>query len=230
MVRQTVKRNHKKASQEEKENPAKEKDIYSQRLKGYAEGSLEKRIGAILRRHRQRSQLTLAEMSDGTGISPAMLSRIETGRASASIDALTRYAASLGVMISSIFRELEMPTSNAQLVKSGEGMDVVRIGTTQAGYKYKILGYNQGPNKIFEPFLIETDKDSRSYHSFEHPGTEFLYILEGKMEYRHGQDIYLLEPGDSLTFSAEVEHGPERLLTEVIRFLAIFIYGPGEAN
>lgn len=205
-------------------------ETYSQSLRDYTEGPLEKRIGSILRRHRQRSNLTLTEMSDGTGISAAMLSRIETGRASASIEVLTRYTTALGVSLSSIFRQLEVPSGNAQFVKSGEGMEVVRVGTRQAGYTYKILGYNQGPEKIFEPFLIEMDENSRSYASFEHQGTEFIHVLEGKLEYRYGQDLYLLEPGDSLSFSAEVEHGPERLLAKRIRFLAIVIYNPGEAH
>jgi transcriptional regulator with XRE-family HTH domain len=217
----------KKTSQKEKVNPVKEEETYSQSLMDHTDGALEKRIGTILRQHRQRSHLTLAEMADGTGISAAMLSRIETGRASASIEVLTRYAAALGVALSSIFRQLELPSGEAQFVKNGEGMEVVRVGTKQAGYTYKILGYNQGPDKVFEPFLIEMDENSRGHASFEHSGTEFIHMLKGKMEYRYGQDLYLLEPGDSLTFSSEVEHGPERLLSKQIQFLAIVIYEPG---
>jgi len=45
--------------------------------------------------------------------------------------------------------------------------------------------------------------------TFEHPGIEFIYMLAGKIEYRHGQYTYLLEPGDSLTFQGDVSHGPE---------------------
>lgn len=227
---QHKKKSRKKSAQKTKIVSTKEEEAYSQSLMDYADGALEKRIGTILRQHRQRSHLTLAEMAEGTGISAAMLSRIETGRASASIEVLTRYAAALGVPLSSIFRQLELPSGEAQFVKKGEGMEVVRVGTKQAGYTYKILGYNQGPDKVFEPFLIEMDENSRSYASFEHAGTEFIHMLKGKMEYRYGQDLYLLEPGDSLTFSSEVEHGPERLLSKQIQFLAIVIYNPGELH
>lgn len=224
------KKSRKKTSQKEKVVPNTKIESYSQSLMDHTDGALEKRVGAILRQHRQRSDLTLAEMAKATDISTAMLSRIETGRASASIEVLTRYSSALGISLSSIFRQLELPSGEAQFVKNGEGMEVVKIGTKQAGHIYKILSYNHGPDKVFEPFLIEMNESSRSYASFQHSGTEFIHMLKGKMEYRYGQDLYLLEPGDSLTFSSEVEHGPQRLLSKQIQFLAILIYNPSDIH
>lgn len=49
-------------------------------------------------------------------------------------------------------------------------------------------------------------------------------MLEGKLEYRCGQDTYLLEPGDSLTFQGEVAHGPEKLVRFPIKFLSVIVY------
>lgn len=206
-----------------------ENNGYSQSMKDHREVPLEKRIGSLLRQYRQRSHLTLSDMAKGSGISTAMLSRIETGQTSASLDALTRYATALGVPLSALFRQIEIPKGNAQFVKKGEGMEVVRTGTEQAGYTYKMLSYNLGPKKLFDPYLIEMDENSRSFASFQHQGTEFIHMLKGKMEYRYGKDLYLMEPGDSITFSSEVEHGPERLLAKRIQFLAVLIYGPGDS-
>jgi quercetin dioxygenase-like cupin family protein len=50
-------------------------------------------------------------------------------------------------------------------------------------------------------------------------------MLQGKIEYRHGQETHVLEPGDALTFRGDVSHGPERLIELPIRFLSIIIYG-----
>ncbi|MFU8833613.1 MAG: cupin domain-containing protein, partial [Wenzhouxiangella sp.] len=61
--------------------------------------------------------------------------------------------------------------------------------------------------------------------TFTHPGVEFIYMLDGRIEYRHGRSTYLLEPGDSLTFRGSIPHGPERLIEVPIRFLAIINYG-----
>jgi quercetin dioxygenase-like cupin family protein len=89
-----------------------------------------------------------------------------------------------------------------------------------------LLAYDQGPNKPFEPFLITIDHESETFPTFEHPGTEFLYILEGRIEYRHGQNTYELAPGDSLSFRGEIPHGPERMIECPIRFLSIIMYPP----
>jgi quercetin dioxygenase-like cupin family protein len=51
-------------------------------------------------------------------------------------------------------------------------------------------------------------------------------MLKGRIEYRHGQQTYLLEPGDALSFRGDIPHGPERLLELPIHFLSIIIYGP----
>ena len=55
-------------------------------------------------------------------------------------------------------------------------------------------------------------------------GTEFIYMLEGEMEYHHGEEKYQLKPGDSLSFSGEIPHGPEILNQVPIKFIAIIIY------
>ena len=57
----------------------------------------------------------------------------------------------------------------------------------------------QGPRKTFEPFLMLMDGASEVFPSFEHPGTEFIYVLKGKIEHRPGKRTYPLEPGDALT-------------------------------
>ena len=93
------------------------------------------------------------------------------------------------------------------------------------GYTYKLLSYDKGPKKLFDPFFIEMDKKSQSYPRFAHPGTEFIYMLQGRVEYRFGEYTYLLEPGDAFTFSGDVVHGPEKLLDERAKFISIIIYG-----
>lgn len=184
---------------------------------------LERRIGGVIKRRRLEANLTLSDLSAGAGLSSAMLSRIENGMATASLDALERISVAVGANLSDIFRESEARQGSAQLVKKSEQMEVVRVGT-KYGHTYRLLSYDRGPRKLFEPFFIEMDKKSESYPRFAHPGTEFIYMLQGRMEYRFGEQTYLVEAGDAFTFSGNVVHGPERLLDERIRFLSIIIY------
>jgi transcriptional regulator with XRE-family HTH domain len=186
-------------------------------------GALERYLGNAIRDLRQRHGLTIAEVADRAGISRGMLSKIENAQTATSLDSLHRLAQALGVSLSTLFRNHDVPEGSAQLVKNGEGMEVVRRGTRR-GHTYHLLAHEQGPTKLFEPFLITIDSPDATFPVFEHPGTEFLYMLEGRMEYRHGQHTYLLTPGDALSFRGEVPHGPERLIDLPIRFLATIVY------
>ena len=107
-------------------------------------------------------------------------------------------------------------------------LEVVRRGTRR-GHTYHLLASDRGPKRLFEPFLVTLTSKSEIFPEFDHPGIEFIHILEGSLRYRHGPESYLLKPGDSLTFRGDVPHGPDRLLKLPVRMLSIIIYG-GESS
>ena len=188
---------------------------------------LESYLGSSIRDLRVQLGLTIADVSERAGISRGMLSKIENAQTATSLDTLEQIANALGVTLSRLFRNYNVPSGGAQLVKRGQGMEVVRRGT-RSGHTYHLLAYDQGPHKTFEPFLITLQDPGEEFTSFEHPGTEFLHMLEGSLEYRVGNETYLLEPGDSLTFRGEIPHRPEKMHVMPIRFLAIIHYdAPG---
>jgi transcriptional regulator with XRE-family HTH domain len=185
--------------------------------------ALEASLGTAIRELRLRHGLTLAQLSEQASLSSGMLSKIENGQTSAGTDTLARIARAMGVSMGMLFSKYDTNCTGAQHVKKGQGMEVVRRGT-KSGHSYHLLAYDQGPTKLFEPFLITMDDDSQRYPTFQHPGTEFLYMLEGRLEYRCAQQLYLLEPGDSLSFPGNVPHGPERLVRCPIKFLSVTVY------
>lgn len=186
-------------------------------------GGLERYLGNTIRDIRLKHGLTIADVANLAGISRGMLSKIENAQTATSLEVLSRLAQALGVSLTTLFRSYDVRAGSAQLVKEGEGMEVVRRGTKR-GHTYHLLAYDQGPKKTFEPFLITIDHESETFPIFEHPGTEFIYMLEGCIEYRHGQNTYVLNPGDALTFEGEVPHGPEKLIQCPIRFLTVLMY------
>lgn len=185
--------------------------------------SLEESLGAAIHECRLRHGLTLAQVAEQASLSSGMLSKIENGQTRAGTDALARIARALGVSMGMLFSKYDTTGTGAQHVKKGQSMEVVRRGT-KSGHTYHLLAYDQGPAKLFEPFLITMDDDSQRYPTFQHPGTEFLYMLEGRLEYRCAQELHLLEPGDSLSFAGTVPHGPERLVRCPIKFLSVIVY------
>src|ERR1700739_681458 len=173
--------------------------------------AMERYLGSTIRELRRKHGLTIADISERTGISRGMLSRIETGQTATSLDTLSRLARGLGVSLSALFRNYDLADGGVQLVKKGKGMEVPRRGT-RSGHTYQLLAYDQGPTRLFEPFLITIEKASETFPIFEHAGVEFIYILHGHIQYRHGKNVYDLVPGDALTFNGEVPHGPEKLV------------------
>lgn len=192
-------------------------------------GTLERHIGKTLREQRLKNRLTITDVAQLAGMSPGMLSKIENAQASASLDSLVNLCNALGLTLSALFRDYNTPGGAARLVKAGTGMEVVRRGTSK-GHTYHLLSYDQGPTKRFEPFLISLDDASEVFPTFQHDGTEFIYMLAGRLEYRHGDTTYLLEPGDALTFAGEIPHGPERILEVPIRFLTVILYDRSAAT
>ena len=174
-------------------------------MKDEVESSLERLLGSTIRDLRRSHGMTIADLAERAEISGGMLSRIENGQTATSVDALTRIAKALGVSMSALFRNYDAPEQGAQHVKRGEGMEVVRRGT-RSGHTYQLLAYNQGPTRLFEPFLITITEASEVFPIFEHPGIEFIHMLEGRIDYRHGGTVYSLEPGDSLTFKIGRAH------------------------
>ena len=186
--------------------------------------SLEQHIGRAVRQERNKQGLKITDVAQLANISQGMLSRIENAQVSTSLETLHRLCEALGLKLSQIFNDFDQPEGTAQHTKAGEGHEVVRRGT-ERGHTYHLLSYQIGPEKSIEPFLILMDDASEIFPTFSHPGTEFIYMLEGEMEYRHGNHTYSLKPGDTLVFEGEVPHGPEKLLEVPIRLLSVFNYG-----
>ena len=87
------------------------------------------------------------------------------------------------------------------------------------GHSFQLLSYDQGPDKQFDYFLVTIEEPSENLPTSQHPGVEVIHMLEGSFEYRSGQSLYLLEPGDTLTLQGEVLHGPERWVRLPIHFV-----------
>jgi transcriptional regulator with XRE-family HTH domain len=184
--------------------------------------SVEEEIGTEVRRLRKALDLTVAELGAAAGISAGMLSKIENGTISPSLGTLAALAKALNVSISSLFAETD-ERRDCSFVKAGQGLRIERRGT-KAGHLYDLLGHSLAGEIGVEPFLITLKQDAQPYTNFRHAGVEFIYMLSGKVRYRHSDRTYLLEPGDALFFDAAARHGPEDLIKSPMEYLSIIIY------
>lgn len=184
---------------------------------------LEQYIGIQIKRYRQEQGLKLSDVAQSSEISQGMLSKIENAQVSTSLETLSRLCEVLGIPLSTLFSQYDQQESHAMLVKSGEGMEVVRRGTDK-GHTYHLLTHSRGPKKNFEAYLVSIDDENEEFPNFSHPGTEMLYLIEGELIYRHGDETFHMYPGDCLTLEGEIPHGPAELLQVPIRLLSMVNY------
>jgi len=193
-------------------------------LRDHAEKNLEVAIGREVRAYRHQQDMTVAELAEKTGLSIGMLSKIENGNTSASLTTLKILADTLRVPLTSFFRRYE-EAREAVHVKEGDAVETTRAGT-RAGHQYHLLGHLGANNTgvVIEPYVITLTTASDVFPTFQHDGVEMLYMLEGEVTYRHGDELYDLRPGDSFLFDADAPHGPEELRVLPARFLSVICY------
>jgi len=170
---------------------------------GRREKVLEVAIGRQLRDFRRNRKITVAALARQAGLSAGMLSKIENGQISPSLATLQTLSAALSVPITAFFAKFE-EFRHAVHVKAGEAVEVERRGT-RAGHQYNLLGH-LGANAsgvMVEPYLIVLSTEADVFPTFQHEGIELIYMLGGVLDYRHGDRLYRLEPGDSLFFDAD---------------------------
>jgi len=185
---------------------------------------LEVAIGREVRTFRLQQKITVAGLSEATGLSIGMLSKIENGNTSPSLTTLQTLANSLNVPLTAFFRGFE-ESRQAVHTKAGEGVELEREGT-RANHQYNLLGHigSNASGVIVEPYLITLTDASDIFPAFQHGGIEMIYMLEGEVDYRHGDDVYPLKPGDTLFFDADAPHGPEVLVKLPSRYLSVISY------
>ena len=110
-------------------------------------------------------------------------------------------------------------------MRAGHRLDVERRGTS-CGHEYEILGHSFSKMVTVEPTLVTLKRDSDIFPTFQHVGSEFIYMLSGVLTYHHGGVLYTLKRGDSLFFDATTPHGPQELVRTPIRFLSVIAYAP----
>jgi quercetin dioxygenase-like cupin family protein/DNA-binding XRE family transcriptional regulator len=186
------------------------------------DSGLESALGLVVREFRRQASLGITELSKRAGLSPGMVSKIENGAISPSLASIRALARALQVPVTSLFREFD-EVADATFVKAGEGTLVHRSGLS-LDHQYRVLGQTTAKGIAVEPYLMSYDKDSQIMPFLHRAGTQFIYVLEGKLRYRHGRKTFLMSKGDSLLFQADVPHGPEELVRTPVRYLSVLCF------
>src|SRR5262245_20611729 len=115
-------------------------------------------IGAQVRALRRKVELTGADLAAAAGISAGMLSKIETGSVSASIETLEALAGALNVPMASFFATYD-EQRDCSYVRAGQGVTIQRRGS-KAGHQYQLLGHSISGAVVVEPYLITLTEEA----------------------------------------------------------------------
>lgn len=181
-------------------------------------------VGDRIRKAREVHSLTLEDLSSRTGIDVDTLRRVESNELIPPLGELIRLGKALQTRMSYFISPgVDKPMT---VVKADQRRPVARYGRGRReryGYSYESLAPEKA-NRLMEPFIVTlspTDVEEPSTHD----GQEFLFVLEGEMEARVGDQTETLGPGDAVYYDSSQPHLVRCVGGREARILAVLYAG-----
>jgi len=174
------------------------------------EGLSDYGIGDKLRTLRLKKKMGLVELGKHTGLSPALLSKIERGLMFPTLPTLLRIALVFGVGLEFFFAGARDKPFVAVVRKGSRVQLPDRPGAREVAYRFESLDYPATERRFncyyAEFFPVAPDR----LRPHDHPGVEFIYAVQGTLSVHVGSEEHALEAGDSLYFDATIPHAYRR--------------------
>jgi transcriptional regulator with XRE-family HTH domain len=188
-------------------------------LEAAAEEIIEQQIARRIRQLRSTRGRTLQQISDKTGLSKGLLSKIENCIVSPPIGTLAKLARALDVPIGEFFETSDLDAGSVYYPKSKRKR--VHGRRTELNYEYELLVSGR-KRRDMQPMMISIDGRNSKFAFQEHPGEQFIFMLEGSMDYVVGDKTYEVQPGDCLYFDARIPHSPKLQENQQARYIVVF--------
>ena len=163
--------------------------------------------------------MTLHQVSESAKLSRGMLSKIENTVVSPSIATLSKLAEALHVSIEEFFVSKDADLSTVFFPKNKRQHTEGR--RSSMNYRYELLAPSRRRREM-HPMTVSIDGKTFKFALQDHGGEQFVYMLEGEMEYVVGGRSYSVRPGDTLYFDARIPHGPKLRKNQKARYIVVF--------
>lgn len=182
----------------------------------------EKIICKNIKKLRKQNSFTLEKLANLTGLTKGYLSKVERSEKAPPYSTLNKIAGAMGMEVTSILGKDIEPLDDVRISfqKKNEGT-IIKATSQLSGYDYEILGANK-PGKNMEPFIIYSPFDLEKMYT--HEGEEFIYILDGTLEFIIGAEKFIMEPGDNIYFDSCVPHGGKSIGKKQAKLLVIIYF------
>ena len=161
--------------------------------------SIDALIASRLLALRQAQDLSLAELAELSGVSKAMISKVERAESSPTAMILGRLAAGLGVSLAELLVDDTVPS---QRLRKKAAQAVWR--DPEAGYLRRQVAERK-PEGGVEMVEVELPRSTRvTYPKWNgQPYRQHLWLVEGGLRIEYGDEVFELEPGDCLDFGVD---------------------------
>jgi quercetin dioxygenase-like cupin family protein/DNA-binding XRE family transcriptional regulator len=180
-----------------------------------------KTLGGRLRASRKSQRIRLVELAKASGVDAATISRIETGRMTGTLESHLKLARGLGIKLTELYagiEEAQAKGSVALLPPSAR----TEVYVHQAGKSSLAMLTTGVLKKKLMPVLITIEPGGSTQKEEAKVGTEkFLYVLDGTLEAKVGEESHVLKRGSTLYFDASLPHSLRNAGEKRARCLAV---------
>ncbi|WP_263410419.1 helix-turn-helix domain-containing protein [Terriglobus tenax] len=189
----------------------------------------EKRLGERVKALRLKKSMGLVELGRHTGLSASFLSQIETGRVVPTLRNLARIALVFSKDLSYFFEPEPRPLFRVH--RATERVKMPQSGAENPAYYFENLGYLV-PDRQLDPYLAEflPPQPGRETRAHQHPGHEFLYLLDGQLQVTHGGQVHVLTANDAVYFDSNTIHNYQCVGDKPARALIISMQAANQAE
>ena len=161
-------------------------------------------VGPKLRALRLRKKMGLVELGRHTGLSAAMISKVERGVLFPTLPTLLRIALVFGVGLDHFFTASAARKSAGIVRRAERTRFSERLGGRDVAWEFECLDFTATERKL-NAYWVKFAAATRP-KSHEHPGAEFIHVLKGALNLRLGDEDHALEEGDSMYFDSSQAH------------------------
>ena len=177
--------------------------------------SITRAIGKRIRHLRLTQNLTLKELSQRSGLSVSMISKIENSQVFPPLSTYAAIGSCLGISIGELIVNSTNQSDSISIVRSHE-----RTIVSHGLYIGSPLAFRKRHKKM-EPFLLSYPVGKKINQMYEHDYEEMLFVLEGRIEFHYGDNTYVLDKGDCAYYDGRTPHAARSLTEEVAQALVV---------
>jgi transcriptional regulator with XRE-family HTH domain len=179
-------------------------------------------IGGKLRALRLKRKLGLVELGRHTGLSPAMLSKLERGIMFPTLPTLLRVALVFGVGLDHFFAA-SAPRRAIGIVRAAERRRFTeKLGGREVAWEFECLDFT-ATERVLNAYRVRFTQAAKKPRVHEHAGAEFLHVLSGRLGVTVAGEEHVLDEGDSIYFDSSQPHSYRRLGAKLAEAMVVTV-------